>query len=254
MSALRRSNNNFTDLVVCPSGEALFFLASSFKQATRGLRTFGLKLAPKLTVAIANVLNRLALLDSAVTVYRNIGDAQVNTKKTLNIKRRGLINVADSEQIELTVDISKVGFALLGLQQLPLMFTADKGDYLTTRHRPNRYGMGRQAPVQYPIIVGNAAAWLKRSLRFLVQLVGVRYFGDATDHQLRRQPALLADGVIGDFVKVELTESLCIPSLLTDLITGGISRLKGYFEQVSLFFGRLQLHFGGQFHRCIVLQ
>lgn len=253
-SALSRSNNGLTDIVVCPSREALFFLASLLEQAACRLRTFGLKLAPKLTVAIANILDCLALVDSTVTVNRDIGDANINAQETVNVQRSGLINVADSEQIELAVDTSKVGFALLGLQQLPLVFTANERNYLTPRHCPDRNRVARQAPVEHAVIVGNATQRPKCSLCFLIQLVRIGHFGDAANNDLRRQVELLTNRVVGQFVKRELTKGLCLPCYLANLRASSIGRLKGYLEQFGLFWGGLQLHFSGQFHASIVPQ
>ncbi|MCX6048487.1 MAG: hypothetical protein NT075_25570, partial [Chloroflexi bacterium] len=169
----------------------------------------------------------------------------VNAQHALDIQWAWLVNVADGEQVERTVDTGQVRFTLLGLQQSPLVLTTNERDCLTPGHRPDRYRATGQAPAEHPIIVGNATQWLESALGLLVQLVSISHFGDAPHNQLRRQAEMLADGVIGKFVQPELTEGAHIPGDLADLIASSVGCLKSSFEQVSLFFGRLQLHFGG---------
>lgn len=243
ISALSRSNNCFTNIVIGPGSKALFFLASLLEQTTRRLRAFGLKLASKLAVAITNIFNCLTLVNRLVAINGDVGNTEIDAQEPFNVQRVRLINVADSEQIKLAINTSQIGFALLGLQQSPLVFTANKRDYLSSVHCPDRNRATWQTPVEHSIIVSNAAEWLESAKGFLVQLISVSHFGDATNNNLSSKIELFSDRMVNKLVKRELTEGFLVPRLLTDLITSSVSRLKSDLEQISLGWGGLQLYF-----------
>ena len=79
------SNNALADVVVCPGGELPFFAGQFLETAARGLRAFGLELLAQLAVTVANVLDRLALVDRAVTINGDIGNPKIDTKKAVNV-------------------------------------------------------------------------------------------------------------------------------------------------------------------------
>ncbi len=219
-----------------------------FQAAFGGLRAFLLKFASQVAVAVTNVLNCLARVEIAVTVYRDILNTQINTQNAFNVNRFAFFHIAHRKQVERPFDVDQIGFTLLGLEQFQLTFSRCKRNRQPTSNRPDGDLLVRQSPIQHSIIISDAAMWLKDAPFTLIQLVSIGHFRDTADHDLSGEIKLSAGFVVGQLMQFELRKGFAIPCPLADVVTSSISSFQR-LEQVIVLFSRwVKFHFCSQFH------
>lgn len=196
--------------------------------------------------------------DTSFTIKKtsDICNISINHKDSSNwiraiklIRRQqfGIIKVANSGDVPVTVDEHQIDFALTMRQQPALMFATNKSDLDTPVQRPNRNAIIGQKP-KNPVIVGLRPHRAKSALCFLVQLVGVCYLGNTAYRYLRRQVELLTNRLINQLMQIVLPKSLVFPSLQRNPITRLVAPFKRLLKQFRLFGCGLQFEIGDQFH------
>ena len=97
-----------------------------------------------------------------------------------------------------------------------------------------------------------APSGLKVRLRFVVELVSVRDFGDGANDHLGREPGRALDLVVRQGVHLVLPERAMLPSYLAYLVGRSVGRSKRVIERLSLFTSRKELDLHSQFHTQIM--
>ena len=111
--ALCLTDKLFCNAVVFALSKVALTAGEAFKDTLSRLRTLALKASALTTATVAHPVEFCASVVRPVRVRKD-----VDNKYTLNIVRRGVVYPNQS----------KVTFALLGLQKLPLTLAAGKGD------------------------------------------------------------------------------------------------------------------------------
>lgn len=246
--ALSLQNNLFRDAVVFVGLVAALSAAHLAEFAVSRASTDLLYSGSAFAVTSALVLYALARVAQAVAISRNLSDAEVNAKRILNLFGSWFQDFADGKQKEIALVIHKVGLALSGFKQLLLSLAADVRNLLTTAHRPDGDELLFSAPCQNPIVKRECAKRLEIAASVGVQLVGVRNFGNRSDHNLSRQIKAFSNVGISQLVQVVLLECLSVPSNHADSVTSGVGFLKRSLESLSLFFRRIQFDLCYQLH------
>lgn len=246
--ALRGCDDALCNDVVRIVGKAAFSTGKFFQLALSRLRTFALQFRPQTAVTVPNTLDVATAVGAALRVGSYLSYAHINAKVALNIFGRRLRNGAGRQQVELTPDVNEVAFALLILQQLKLPWPRAEKHLLPTLKRPNRHAEPIQLPLEDAAVISNRAVGIERAERFLVQLVGVGYFGLAPHNHLRRKREGVLTVIVDQTVKAKLPESLGIPSHLRHVVTRLVRPLQRRQQCGVLLRGGQEAYFSRQLH------
>lgn len=242
-------NNPFGETVVDVFGELAFLAGKLFQTAMATFRAFLLQLTAQSAMSIANILDRFAGMDFAIAIGSDVGHAQVDTERAVNIDRFGCRDFTRRKQIPATVNVGKVGLATAMLEQFALAFTTHEGDRLSPDKCPDRDQRVGQGIRQDAIVVRNGAVGSKRALCLSVEFVGIGNFGDTTDDHLRGQLKHLAHVVVHQPLQWKLAKGACFPCHLADVVASSVGRLKRALERAGLFGRGKQFQLCNQFHR-----
>ncbi len=226
------------------------FLTGKYPQpAAAAFGALLLELGSESSVAIPNVLDRVARMRFAIRVNGNVRHAHVDTQHALNIYRIGCIGIADGKQIPLPTHEGQIGFAMLTGQQGPLARSTHKRDRLPFVQCPDRHRRIRQCIGKDTIIIGNRRCWAKRPLHLPIPLVGIRNLRNTADDHLCAKTKLFPYRRIAALLERELAERAAIPRNLTDKGAGGVRPFKRLHQQQRLFWRGLKFQLCGYLHK-----
>ena len=245
-------NNSLGDYVVNGLRHALLFVVALLEQAASRLRAFALQFPTQAGMAMTQSVKVIARIILAIAGSGDIDDSQIHTQKLLHVLRVRGINLASGEQVKLAVNQTQVGLATLRLEQFELALASPEGNSLAALRRPNADFLLSDVPAQDAVIVGNRAVWLEGARRLAVKLIGVGDLRDATHHDLGRQSKLRLDSVVHQLVNAKLMELALLPGYVADVVASGIGLLKCFEQTLMLFWCRLQLDPGREFHAHII--
>jgi hypothetical protein len=166
---------------------------------------------PPIRVPLTAALNPFAAEALAVRVNCQVDDTHINSKRAVNVKQVGLVDITGGKQGELPVDQAQIRFTTSGCQQRLLALAAHKPDRLSLVHCPDRDVRTFQVPGEVPVIKGNCRRGLEGALVFAIQLVGIGDFGDAAYRQLRANLERLAHVLIDQLLQGELAKGAGCP-------------------------------------------
>ncbi len=234
--------------------EAALLPAEGFQAPFRVLRTDRLQRRTPPLIALARAFNCCAAIRLAVAIGADVHDTEVNTQRPVNIIGRWFLNITRRKEVELSVDIRKVGFTTPRLQQFPLALTTHKRNGLPTAYRPNTDRRRVHIPRQDTVIVGNSPVWGERALHLAVNFVRIGNFGDLADNHLCRQARRCLDVVVHQTMHIKLLERLCVPCRLADGVADSV-RLFQCLQQGRVLVRRgQQFELGDQLHSMIIQQ
>jgi hypothetical protein len=227
---------------------AALLAAQPFESALGRWGAYLLQDASTLLIPLAIFLYSFAAIALTIRVGRNVDDAEVNSKRVINLLRRWFWNFAHGKQKELAFAIDQIRFALTRFKHSLLTFAANVRDRLTTSDSPNVHKLLFGSPRQNTVIKSDCAKRLELPASLLIQFVCVSNFSDTAHHNLSRKPGAFSNVRVKGFVDGVLPESLRNPRKLTYPITSGVSLLKGFLEKSGLFTARIQFDLRYQFH------
>ena len=245
-------NNALADVVVCPGSKLPFFATQFLQATTRRLRSFGLQLSTQLAVTVTNVLDRLSLKNSAVTIDSNAGNTKIDAKKTVNVRWFRRVNLARLKDVKLSVTVDQIGLALASLKQLVLASTSNKRKFNTATQHPQRNYPLTHLPGEDATIIGNRTMRLERALSFPIKLISIGNLRYKPDGNLGTQAKVLTYSIVDKLMEIVLPKPLLMPGRITHKVSRSVHSHKSMFEQFSLFCSRLQLDLGNQFHGTII--
>lgn len=246
--ALRFFYNLLADGVVKPSCKAFLFASQSPAYTICGFGSFLLQAATLAKTTVPNAQNLRAAVLLTVGIGCDVHNSKVNTDILGDIHLVGCLNVAGGEKIKDAIDISKVGFSVSGLQQLPLTLTADKGNGLPTAHRPDANGLLVYPPTQDTVIVGEGGSQFEDTFPFAVENIGVLDFANTAHRHLRREVKFCAHIIVDKVMQWHASKNLVLPRLLADVVASMIGRFKREFQRLVLRLGWFKFDFGCEFH------
>lgn len=239
----------FADAVVHVAGKTGLFAAALFKQAPGRLRTLALHSLSQAGMATAKVAQVSTGVLFPAAVIGNVGHTKVNAKNAFNVNWFRRFDFASGEQVKLPINVAKVAFALLGLQQFKLASASTERHVFATVQRPDRNGLCVRVPRKDAAIVSNRAVFPERAARVLIQAVSLNNLADTTHRHLGAQLKLVTDTVVDELVNTHLGERLGGPRRIANRVTCGVGTLERLKQCLVLFWRRFQLNFGRQFHR-----
>ena len=239
-------HNRFADFVVQLGGETFLFQRSLLQKTLGRGRTFALKFRSQSAVTLPQIANVRAAETLAFAISGNPGNAQINTQEAGRLIRGRLNHIDRSKKVEPALAKDQIALALTRVEQDALTRTTDEGDLLTAFNCPDRNVIS--AETQNPVIVSYRAVCTKDTLAFFIELVGMSDFRHHSDGDLSRQAELISDGLVREFMKLELAESLGLPGDARDFIGGGIRLLKRLSECGELLGSRFQFQSNSQLH------
>jgi hypothetical protein len=207
-----------------------------------------LERVPTLGISLAAAFNLFSAERLTRTISCQIDDAEINTKRSINVCWIWLIYVAGGEQMELSVDQAQIGLTVSRFKQSALTIAAHKRDRLSPIEGPDRDVCTCEIPREDAIIVGDGCGWPKGALALLIQLVGVCDFGDAANRQLRAKLKRLTYRVIAQLLQPKLAEGARLPRDDADVGTCFIRSIEGALEGVRLCQRWQQLHLCDDLH------
>ena len=123
---------------------------------------------------------------------------------------------------------------------------ADEGYRLPAVHCPDRH---RRAFVgQDALIKSDRPKWRKRALGLLIQLVGIRHFGNTAYRELCGNAKGFTYRAIGQPMDGKLPKRSGVPCDLTDVVTGSVGRFKRALQRIHLFGGGQEFQLYRQSH------
>jgi len=244
-------NDATRNVVVDPLLKTALLSAHFPKPTFRGLGSFLLQQGATPGIPFALGFYLLAAELFARGIGCQINDAQINSKNTFRGQQFGIVKVTHGGDVPMAAHKHQIHFALAMLEQLALMFAANEPDFDAPVQRPDRNPVIGQKP-ENPVVIRLRAQRAKRALRFLVQLVGVGHFCDATHGHLRSKVKLLSNGLINQLMQIKLPECFSLPSLYRNPVTRLVAPFKRLLEQFSLFGRRLQFDVSHKFHSSII--
>ena len=197
---------------------------------------------------LAKLIQGLSFVSVPVRIGSNVLDAQIYPQHIFARLFFCIWHLAGSVQVKLSFDIAKVTFALSVLQQLGVMLTRHIGYFLSASYCPDRGNMFISFPGQYTSVVTNRAILTKASYLLFVQFIGISNLAHATYHRLRRKTGRSFNVMVSAVMDFILTKRFVRPSPSRNTVTGRVGFLHRSQQDFSLFVGRLQAYFSGQFH------
>lgn len=238
--------NPFGDHVVDVFGESCFLTSQDTQAAAAPQRAEPLQLVSEPPMAIAHVLDCRARMDRPIAIDGDVGHAQIDTQHVVNVDRVRRLDLSRGEQIPVPPHEGQITFAASECEQRLLTLPAHKRDGLPTIKRPDRH---RGAFVgQDAFVKRDCTERSKRALGLLVQLVGIRHFGDTPHGELRGKAERLPHSVVRQAVDGKLAKRLCLPRHLADVVTRRVRRLKRAPKRIRLFNRRKELQLYRQLH------
>jgi len=219
-----------------------------FEPALCGLGSYSLERGAAVFVPLAVGLDGIAREDATVAVHGDVDYSEIDAQPTGRVEFWRFGDLTDLMQIPFTVSKDQVGLALPVLKQLDLSFTGKERHLLSPRGRPDTGGLGRHLPGQDTLVIGDSAVLHEGTLVFLVQLVGVCYFGFHSDGELGRESKPFTHVVVDELVKAELPEGLGVPSALANVVASGVGFFQCIEQGLGLLLSWLELDLCYQFH------
>lgn len=246
-------NNPFGETVVHVFGKATFLTGQLPQAAAAAEGTELLQLVPEPPMTIAHVRDCLAGIDFPIAIRGDVRDTQIDAKDAISLVQFWCFNFTRDEQIPRAGDEHQIALAALMREQRALPFATDERDCLSPVECPDRNQRIGKRKRENAVIVGNRAVWPERALFLVIQLVGIRDFGNTAHRHLRGKAERFAHALIGQLVHGKLAERARRKGNLTDKVAGGISRFNRASERVGLRWRRVQVQLDGELHLASLL-
>ncbi len=222
------------------------------RTAQRPLRRSGANLlqspAPVVMPA-ADALNLFASEDAALIVHGEIDDAEVNAAHVNRGEGRHIVHVACRGEHPLFAHEHQVHLAFGADKQFTLPGTADEGDALPPRKRPDRDGIlaGQKAEDAFVVWLRGVPAEASGG-GLVASLEGIRDLSDAADRGLSRQPEAGAHLGVADAVQIVLPGQLGVGADAGKPAARRVAPLQGLPKRGSLLGRRKKANGCNEFH------
>lgn len=226
-------NNPFGDHMVDVFGEPRLLTGKHLQAAAAAQGAEPLQLVPEPPMAIAHVLDRCARMDGPIAINRDIRHTQIDTQHIVNVHRLRRLNVGSRKQVPVAAHEGQITFTAPERQQCLLPCATHKWYRLSAIESPDRNS--RAFVGKDTLIECDRTQRRERTLRFLIQLVGICHFGDAPYRKLGRQIERLPNRVIGQPMDGELAKRATLPCHLANVITRRVRRHKRALQCMRLF-------------------
>ena len=223
-------DNLFCNAVICVSGKPVLLTAEFSEMPLSRPGSTLLERGSQLAPSSADSVELGSAVHGAVAVRGDVDHAEIDAEKIVHVFRIWIVDVTSGCQIERSIAIDQIGFALAVAEQMFLALTSAVSDAITARSCPDGDRRLGKLPRKNTFVVGYCAIFAKFPHCILVQIVCIRDFRDAADNDLGRERELGSDLFIDQTMQGKLTEYLFLPRSLADPVTGGIGRPHGFMQ------------------------
>lgn len=224
------ADNALRNAVIGVSGKSALFATEFLEMPFCGPRSAFLESGSRFTPSPADTVKFRATMYSAVAIRGDVDHTEIDAEKIVHVFRIWIVDVTSGCQIERSIAIDQIGFALAVAEQMFLALTGGVSDALAARSCPDGDRRLGKLPRKNTFVVGYCAIFAKFPHCILVQIVCIRDFRDAADNDLGRERELGSDLFIDQTMQGKLTEYLFLPRSLADPVTGGIGRPHGFMQ------------------------
>jgi hypothetical protein len=245
--AFSSGNDSFRDAMVLMFLESSLPAAHVAKATLCRTRTNTLQFCPSLCVSGPVSFHSRPRVLVSNAIRRDVDDAYVNAEHPIGSKQTGIIEVAYGTDVPLAAHEHKINFALAVRKQFSLVLSTDKGNPGSTWKEPDGNHVAANKP-KYAVIVGLGRVFAEYARFFLVNLVRVSNFRDATHSDLRRQIEASAKLGIKRLVHVVLAKYTLLKCGLRKPVARLITTLKRIFQSRFLFWSWLQFEVCDKLH------
>ena len=253
-SVLRVLDETLADCVIDVLLKTLLLTGQFLQFTFGGLGLFLLQISSAMVQDASVSVNIQPAEMFPVTVGGEVDDPKIHTDHTFHINGLRCLHIAGCKQVELPFDKAQVTFHTLTNQQFHLPLTTSKTNALTARNGPDGYLHALKIIRQDAIVKCDGSLGFENAHHFSINLICIRDFGNTAHNHLGCEWIVCSDILVGKFVERELTKRSMFPSLLTDVVTGGIGGFKCLLECFCLVGVGQELDLGNQFHAAIVAQ
>jgi hypothetical protein len=221
------------------------------QQELRGFRAFGLNLRAQVSAVRPKRVQGFSAVGVPIAVRSDLDDAKVNPKVFAWVNRGFFVNLDHDAQVELSVRVQEVGLAANSVHPRGLIATHQNGDQLPSFKRQDR-DLLESFPRENPLVVGNCAERVERTLGFLVQLVRFNHFAHGTNRHLAREAKPFAHVVVGGVVKLDLIEGAGAEGDARNVVARGVKAPHGLKQFLCLVPRWIKFHFKRHQHVTIL--
>jgi len=245
--ALSVRHECLADLVVDVLLIASLFAADLQQLACGRPRALALKIAPAMGGLATVLFDGGPRVDIPIAIGRDVDNSEVHTEHVRGLDQLGIVDLANSRQIEYAADKEKIGFPLASREQRTLALSAGKRHDLTPIDSPDRDAIiGFET--QDAVVVGNSSQQTKSFSGLSVEFVGVGNLFDALHDDLGCEPRTSAHGVVYKFVQSVLPENFLVPCGRTDFGANSVSVFECTPKNCVLLPSRLELEIDNEPH------
>ena len=245
-------NNPLTNGVIDVGGKPPLFMRAFLEKTFGCLRTIGLKFRAELSLAFSKTVDLTARIGNPIRVGSDIDDTQVNAEEFFSVSHGRFFHLAGLEKIERTISVDEVSLPHKALEKSQLPFSSDKGNPQPSVKSPDRDEPVVYLPRENTLIVGNTAMPVEDAFVITANLISIGNLSQDSHHYLSRESESVSDVVVEKVVEVILTEGLCLPSMVADIVGSiiySLQRLKQCLVLLSIW---LQLNLSYQLHAYII--
>ena len=223
--------------------------AGQFLQPTLGsLRAALLQSTAPLGVTLADPFDISTGVNCSVAVGGEVDDAKIDAKPILGVELVGLGDVAGCSQHPLSADEAKINLALAVAHQASLVLAHHDRHDDAAFQRPQADRAAVLYEADNAIVVGLGGVGTEHRSDFTVDLECVGHLGDAADSSLCSQSEVGADGVIRQFVEIELPERAAVEAYASQPRARLVAARQRARQDPLLFRRRQHLQGGNQLH------
>ncbi len=247
----RRFDKPATDVMVHPFSEPRLTTTQPLKVTLGRLRTTRLKPRTKFSHTTAKRANFMSTVLVAFRVRGKFNNAKVNPDDPftiVNVAKWRVFHVADSHEIELTVNKAKIGLPSLPFNKPSLIFPANERDFKPSAHRPDRDNLLGKVVAQDSRIVGDRAVWSKSTQGKLVEFVRVGNLSKKEGNDLGSESRVFANRIVPLIVQVKTLKNSFLKGPLGNPVCGFVSRLKSPLQEFFLLRRSQEFDLSNEFH------
>src|SRR5262249_37789186 len=125
------------------------------ESAAAAERAEPLELVPQSSMSIAHLLDRRGGVGFPITISCDVGHAQVDAKRCINVLKRNFLDATGQQQIPVAAMEQQIAFTLASCEHRSLAFATDERERLSAIKCPDRERRVGQSEREDAFIVGD---------------------------------------------------------------------------------------------------
>jgi len=233
--------------------EAMLFQPTSFQQTLGRLGSLPLKPSAQVGMAFPQPAGMCTAECLSIAVHGDELDAEINTEILSGIAGWYVAHVNGHVEEEHAVTVDQVSLSTSAVQKGGLVSPAHPRHQRPAIQGPDGHPVG-PLPRQDALIIDDGPMRPKRRLDGLIAFVNLNHLGDGPHRHLRRQAELCANGMIAEFLKLNLVRALVDEGYRRQRIAGGVEPDHRRKQRSRLRRIRQELELHGQVHPHVIYE